>query len=74
MELIHKELTKKIIQTFYELHNTLGPGYLESIYQNSLKIGLKEKGLKCETERVVEIFYHNKKVGEHRLDLTVEDK
>lgn len=74
VELLHRELTKKIIQAFYEVHNTLGPGYLESIYQNALRIELEELSLKCEIERVVEIFYRNKKVGEHRLDLVVEDK
>jgi len=75
MELIHKELTGKIIQAFYEVHNTLGPGYLESVYQNALKIELEEEiDLKCEMERTVKIFYRNKKVGEHRLDLVVENK
>lgn len=74
MELIYKELTGKIIQAFYEIHNILGVGYLESIYQNALIVELEEKGLRGETERVVEIFYRNKKVGEHRLDLVIEGK
>lgn len=74
MELIYKELTERIIQAFYEIHNALGPGYLESIYQNALKIELEEMNIMCKTERIVEIFYRDKKVGEHRLDLVVEDK
>jgi len=40
MKLIDKELTGKIIQAFYEVHNILGPGYLESIYKNALVIEL----------------------------------
>ena len=74
MKLLYKELTGKIIQAFYEVHHVLGPGYLESIYQNALIIELKAMGLRCETEKVVEIFYRNKKVGEHRLDLVIDDK
>lgn len=73
-KLVYKELTAKIIQAFFEVHNTLGPGYLESIYQNALKIELERIGLQCMTERVVEIFYRNKKVGEHRIDLVVNGK
>ena len=74
MELLHKELTEKIIQGFYQVHNRLGAGYLESIYQNALSIELEEMGLRYETERVVKIFYRNRKVGEHRLDLVIGDK
>ena len=73
-KLVYKELTAKIIQAFFEVHNALGPGYLESIYQNALKIELERIGLQCMTERVVEIFYRNKKVGEHRIDLVVNGK
>jgi GxxExxY protein len=74
MNLYHKDLTKTIIKCFFDVHNILGPGYLESIYQNALKIELKRKGLDYETERTVEIFFRNEKVGEHRLDLVVENK
>ena len=74
INLVHKELTGKIIQAFHEIHYALGPGYLESIYKNALVIEFEDMGLKCEKERIVEIFYRNKKVGEHRLDLVLEDK
>lgn len=74
IKLVHKELTGKIIQAFNEVHYALGPGYLESIYKNALVIEFEDMGLKCEKERIVEIFYRNKKVGEHRLDLVLEDK
>ena len=74
MELLYKDLTEKIIQAFYNVHNALGPGYLESIYHNALKIELENNGLGYKTEKLVEIFYREIKVGEHCLDLVVEDK
>ncbi|MBI4377567.1 MAG: GxxExxY protein [Nitrospinae bacterium] len=74
MGLIYEELTEKIIQAFYKVYNVLGTGYLESIYQNALVIELEDIGLGYETEKLVEIFYRNKKVGEHRLDLVIEHK
>jgi len=61
IKLMHKELTGKIIQAFYEVHNILGPGYLESIYKNALVIELQKRSIRCETERLVEIFYCEKK-------------
>jgi GxxExxY protein len=70
-EYIHKELTEKILSAAFKVHNTLGPGYLESIYQNAMVIEVRSFGLKCDTEKLVEIFYNNVK---HRLDLVIDDK
>ncbi len=46
MKLLHQELTEVIIKTFYEVYNELGYGFLERVYQNSLYLELKDKGLK----------------------------
>jgi len=73
-EYVHKELTEKILSAAFKVHNTLGPGYLESIYQNAMVVELRSFSLKCDTEKTVEIFYNNEKVGEHRLDLVINDK
>ena len=43
-KLKHSELTDKIIRTFYEVYNERGFGFLESVYENSLAIALREKG------------------------------
>ena len=74
INLIHKELTGKIIKASYQVHNILGPGYIESIYRNALLVELKNQGLKCDTEKEVQIYYMNVKVGTHRLDLVVENQ
>ena len=42
MELLHKELTDKILQAFYDVYNELGYGFLEKVYQNSLYLELIE--------------------------------
>ncbi|MDP7129059.1 MAG: GxxExxY protein, partial [Planctomycetota bacterium] len=38
MKLEHEELTEKIIAAAIEVHKTLGPGFLESVYENALSI------------------------------------
>jgi len=73
-KLLYKDLTEKIIKAAYKIHNVLGTGYLEVIYQNAMLIELKSQGFDCDIEKLVEIFYQNQKIGEHRLDLVVNNK
>jgi GxxExxY protein len=45
MEFLHKELTDAIINTFYDVYNELGYGFLEKVYQNSMFLELQNRGL-----------------------------
>lgn len=74
MELLHEELTNIIIKTFYEVYNELGYGFLEKVYQNSLYLELKNKGLKVEAQKRLAVYYKGTEVGEYYADLIVEDK
>jgi GxxExxY protein len=73
-KLAHEELTGRIIACAIEVHKALGPGFLESIYELALMIELKRVGLNVESQKFLPIFYREVLVGEHRLDLLVEDK
>jgi GxxExxY protein len=73
MKLLHQELTDVIIKTFYEVYNELGYGFLERVYQNSLYLELKNKGLKVEAQKKIIVYYKGIKVGEYYADLIVED-
>lgn len=48
MGLVHGELTEQIIGAAIEVHKRLGPGFLESIYENALVVELNEEGIACE--------------------------
>ena len=72
--LVHEELTGRIIACAIEVHKALGPGFLESIYEAALVVELKRAGLKVESQKSLPIFYRAVLVGEHRLDLLVEDQ
>jgi GxxExxY protein len=72
--IIYPELSYKIMGAIFEVHNELGPGFLESVYEKALIGELSNKGLKVETEKPVDLKYKNKKIGIHRLDLVVDDK
>jgi GxxExxY protein len=72
-ELEHEELTNKIIGCAIEVHKKLGPGFIESIYENAFIIELQRKGLPFERQKEVVIQYDGDEVGKHRLDLIVAD-
>jgi len=67
-EIIEKELSYQIVNAAYEVHNELGPGFLESIYEGALAIELRSKEYSVETQVRIPVFYKNQKVGEHVLD------
>jgi len=72
MRLEYGELTSRVIAAAIEVHRRLGPGFLESIYENALVVELRKQGLKAEQQVEVTIEYDGVEVGQHRLDLLVE--
>lgn len=67
-------LTQKIIGCCYEVHNQLGPGFLEKIYVNALKIKLQQAGLNYIAEKEFNVIFEHIIIGKFRCDLFVEDK
>jgi len=70
----HKELAGKIIECAYKVHNNLGFGFLESVYQNALLIELKKAGLQAEKEKRIQVYYDSQLVGDFVADIVVEQK
>jgi len=68
-----ESLSSKIIGAAIKVHKELGPGFIENIYEEALKIELSENDMNHESQREIKIFYHNQEVGTHRLDLLVEN-
>lgn len=69
------ELSKIIISKAIEIHKALGPGLLESAYQECLFYELKEEGLPVQKEISMPILYKDLELDHgYRMDLLVEDK
>jgi GxxExxY protein len=66
-------LTEKIIGCAIEVHRQLGPGLLESTYEAALAIEFELGNLQFQRQVVYPISYKNRIIGEHRLDLLVEE-
>jgi GxxExxY protein len=69
-----EELTYKIIGCAMKVHNTLGPGFQEVIYQRCLAIELERAGLGFNREQEHVIYYDGIEVGTRRADFVIEDK
>lgn len=67
-------LTQTIIGCCYEVHNQLGPGFLEKIYANALKIKLQQAGLNYFSEQEFNVVFESQIIGKFRCDLVVEGK
>ena len=69
----YKDLTHKIIGCAMEVHNTLGNGFQEVIYQRALAIELSNAGLNFQRELEMPINYKEEHIGTRRVDFLVED-
>lgn len=72
MTMKSEELTGRIIGAAINVHKTLGPGFLESVYEEALAVEFDTLRINYERQKVVPIFYRGRHVGEHRLDFLVE--
>ncbi len=69
------ELTEEIIGGAIEVHRTLGPGLLESTYEDCLAVELELRGLRFERQKSLSIEYKGRRVAaDLRIDLLVEQQ
>jgi GxxExxY protein len=68
------DLTQKIIGCAYKVHNTLGPGFLEKVYENSLRIELEKLGLSVKQREPINVTYEGQVVGKYYADLWVDER
>jgi len=75
MELLHKQLVYDIVGCAMEVHKELGPGFLESVYEEALTILFQEKNIKYEQQKNLKIKFRGKPLNkEFNADLIVDDK
>ena len=70
----HSDLTEKIIGCAYHVYNTLGTGFLESVYEKALLIEAEKYGLSVESQKAINVYYDEQIVGNFVADLIVDNK
>lgn len=69
------QITEKILQCAFKVHTELGPGLLESAYEECLYYELKQSGLTVEKQKGLPLIYHDVKLDiGYRIDLLVENQ
>lgn len=71
-ELRNREITERIIAAAIRVHRELGPGFLESVYEEALAVEFALSGIQFVRQKTIPLFYKDHQVGEHRLDFLVE--
>jgi GxxExxY protein len=75
MDLTHlNPLTEKIIGCVFKVSNTLGPGFLEKVYENALAHELRKAGLDFRQQYPISVLYDGTVVGEFLADLLVNEQ
>lgn len=73
-DMLHKEITDRIIACFYKVYTNLGYGFLEKVYEHAMLIELNKNGLKAISQYPIKVNYDGVSVGEYFADIIVEDK
>ena len=71
--MVDDKLTEKIIGLAIDVHTALGPGLLESIYEEALCVEFEAAGIQFQRQLLLPALYKGRQLGEYRLDLMVED-
>lgn len=71
---LYKDLTYRIIGLAMEVHNELGHGFLEKVYENALMIQFKNNNINSTQQHPIKVFFKGEIVGEYIADILVEDK
>ena len=73
MELLHKDITEKVIGAAFEVYRELGYGFLEKVYKKAMVHELTLRGVKCNEEPPTPAMYKGVKLLDYFGDLLVED-
>ena len=73
-QLRDSEISEVIIGAAISVHRELGPGFLETIYEQALGVEFALRGIAFVRQKPVPLFYRDHQIGEHRLDFVVEDR
>jgi GxxExxY protein len=67
----YSELTEQIIGIFYEVYNERGAGFLEKVYEQAMALVLKERGIPCQQQVPLPVWFHGQVIGAYDADLVV---
>ena len=73
-DIIYEELSFKVMSAVFEVHNVLGPGFLEKVYENALVKEFGLRGIRVEMQKEINVSYKGDNIGRYYADILVDDK
>ncbi len=70
-KLVNADVTEAVIGSFYHVYNSLGVGFLEKVYEDSMAVVLRKQGMEVQTQFPIKVRFEGEIVGEYRADLLV---
>jgi len=72
--IIYKELSYKIVELSLEVHNELGCGFLEKVYENAMMLLLEREGISARQQAPADVHFQGKVIGQYFADILVDNK
>jgi GxxExxY protein len=71
--LLYPDLSYQVVGLAMEVHNRLGYGFLEKVYENALMILLRKAGIKARQQCPIKVYFEGEEVGRYVVDIVVEE-
>jgi GxxExxY protein len=71
--MLHGDITEILIKAFYKVYNSLVYGFLEKVYENSMRIELVKMGLTVDQQKNIKVYYESEQVGDYYADLMINN-
>jgi GxxExxY protein len=72
--IIYKELSYKIVELALEVHNELGCGFLEKVYENALMQLFERDKIPARQQAPADVYFQDKVIGQYFADILVDNK
>ena len=73
-DIIYEDLSFQVMAAVFEVHNVLGAGFLEKVYENALVNEFGKRGIQVETQKEISVLYKGESVGDYYADIMVDGK
>jgi GxxExxY protein len=74
VRLLEEDLTEKVLAAAFKVHNTLGCGFLEKVYERAMVVELSRHGIALEQQKTIQVRYEGAIVGDYQADLVVDGR
>jgi len=73
-KILYKDLSYKIVGLAMQVHNKLGYGFLEKVYENALIVLFKREGIQVKQQAPITVYFECEVVGDYYADILVEEE